>query len=76
MDTCYIKRNPLQLNKAEAYYPHVYASEYKEIRIFYAIIHICTNGFGILNNWLTSEGVTQLIQKKISKQITEVVHEL
>ena len=74
MDTCYIKRNPLQLNKAEAYYPHVYASEYKEIRIFYAIIHICTNGFGILNYWLTSEGVTQWIQKKM--QITEVVHEL
>ena len=34
MDTCYIKRNPLQLNKAEAYYPHVYASKYKKKRNF------------------------------------------
>ena len=44
MDTCYIKRNPLQLNKAEAYYPHVYASEYKKIEIFCAITHICKPG--------------------------------
>ena len=44
MDTCYIKRNPLQLNKAEAYYPHVYASEYKKIGIFCAIIHIYKPG--------------------------------
>ena len=29
MDICYIKRNLLQENKTEAYYPvHVYASEY------------------------------------------------
>ena len=44
MDTCYIKRNPLQLNKAEAYYPHVYASEYKQIAIFCAITHIFKPG--------------------------------
>ena len=40
MDTCYIKRNPLQLNKAEAYYPHVYASKYKKIGIFCAITSV------------------------------------
>ena len=34
MDTYYMKRNPLQLNKAEAYYPHVYASEYKKQEFF------------------------------------------
>ena len=34
MDTCYIKRNPLQQNKAEAYCLHVYASEYSYNRYF------------------------------------------
>ena len=28
MDTRYVKRNPSQLNKAEAYFQHVFASEY------------------------------------------------
>ena len=34
MNTCYMRRNPLQLNKVEAYYPHVYASEYKKQEFF------------------------------------------
>ena len=41
------------------------------------MLHLCyIYGFIILNYWLNSEGVTQLIQKKISKQVTEMVHEL
>ena len=33
-------------------------------------------GFVVLNYQWNSESVTQLIQKKISKQVTEMVHEL
>ena len=41
------------------------------------MLHLCyIYGFVILNYWLNSEGVTQLIQRKVSKQITEMVHEL
>ena len=33
MGTRYVKRNPLQWNKAEAYYPHVYDSEHSYNKI-------------------------------------------
>ena len=33
------------------------------------------NEFKALNDWWKCEGVTQLIQKKISKQVSEIVSE-
>ena len=41
MDTCYVKRSPLQLSKAEAYYLHVYDSKdsYNRI-ILYSRLHM------------------------------------
>ena len=41
MDTRYVKRNPWQLNKAEAYYLHVYDSEHSYNRIvLYSRLHM------------------------------------
>ena len=42
MDTRYVKRNPSQLNKAEAYYRHVFVSEYSyDSIILYSLLHTC-----------------------------------
>ena len=40
MDVCHIKRNPLNKNKAEAYYQSVFASEERCNRYCLAIIYI------------------------------------
>ena len=44
---------------------------------FKNVLHLCyLYGFIVVNYWWNSESVTQLIQKKISKQVTEMVYEL
>ena len=44
---------------------------------FKNVLHLCyLYGFIVVNYWWNSESVTQLIQKKISKHVTEMVREL
>ena len=71
MDTCYIKETPYSKNKAEAYYQHVYASEYScIIIIFYAIIYICKPGAinGLKSNFI----LTFLLEGCLVYQIYQV----
>ena len=40
-------------------------------------LHLCyIEGFIVLDYWWNSESVSQLISKKISEQVTDMVHEL
>ena len=51
MDTRYVKRSPLQLSKAEAYYLHVYDSDEGVTEFIQNIQAGYKNGSRIIVNW-------------------------